>query len=164
MTNDEMSEIVETSDQWIQERTGIRQRHIAADGELTSDLATQAARAILANAGIAAEEIDLLVLATTTPDKTFPATATAVQANIGMDRRYQALSPSVEIRMTMSFSASSASKKAEGFSSPSSASTMRAFTPSRSSDFFKDLARKSRSMVGDVPTKVKTFGAVRRLR
>jgi len=84
MTNDEMSEIVETSDQWIQERTGIRQRHIAADGELTSDLATQAARAILANAGIAAEEIDLLVLATTTPDKTFPATATAVQANIGM--------------------------------------------------------------------------------
>ena len=84
MTNDEMSEIVETSDQWIQERTGIRQRHIAADGELTSDLATQAARAILSNAGIAAEEIDLLVLATTTPDKTFPATATAVQANIGM--------------------------------------------------------------------------------
>ena len=76
--------IVETSDQWIQERTGIRQRHIAADGELTSDLATHAARAILADAGIAAEDVDLLVLATTTPDKTFPATATAVQANLGM--------------------------------------------------------------------------------
>lgn len=83
MTNDDMSEIVETSDQWIQERTGIRQRHIAADGELTSDLATQAGRAILADAGIAPEQVDLIVLATTTPDKTFPATATAVQANLG---------------------------------------------------------------------------------
>ncbi len=83
MTNAEMSEIVETSDSWIQERTGIRQRHIAADGELTSDLATRAAEVILANAGIAADDIDLIVLATTTPDKTFPATATAVQANLG---------------------------------------------------------------------------------
>lgn len=83
MTNDEMSEIVETTDQWIQERTGIRQRHIAADGELTSDLATAAARVILGNAGIAAEQVDLIVLATTTPDKTFPATATAVQAKLG---------------------------------------------------------------------------------
>ena len=84
MTNAEISEIVETSDTWIQERTGIRQRHIAADGEFTSDLATHAANAVLANAGIAAEDVDLIVLATTTPDKTFPATATAVQANIGM--------------------------------------------------------------------------------
>ncbi len=84
MTNDEMSQIVDTSDEWIHERTGIRQRHIAADGEMTSDLATRAATAILANAGIAAEDVDLIVLATTTPDKTFPATATAVQANLGM--------------------------------------------------------------------------------
>ena len=84
LTNEEMSEIVETSDAWIQERTGIQQRHIAADGELTSDLATAAARSILSNAGIAAEQVDLMVLATTTPDKTFPATATAVQANLGM--------------------------------------------------------------------------------
>ncbi|MEP1142231.1 MAG: beta-ketoacyl-ACP synthase III [Henriciella sp.] len=84
MTNAEMSEIVETTDAWIQERTGIRQRHIAADGELTSDLATKAARSILKNAGIAAEQVDLIVLATTTPDKTFPATATAVQAKLEM--------------------------------------------------------------------------------
>ncbi|MEM9181262.1 MAG: beta-ketoacyl-ACP synthase III, partial [Pseudomonadota bacterium] len=83
MSNEEMSTIVETSDQWIQERTGIRQRHIAADGELTSDLATQAATRILKGAGIAAEAVDLIVLATTTPDKTFPATATAVQAKLG---------------------------------------------------------------------------------
>ena len=74
LTNEEMSEIVETSDAWIQERTGIQQRHIAADGELTSDLATAAARSILSNAGIAAEQVDLIVLATTT----------AVQANLGM--------------------------------------------------------------------------------
>lgn len=84
MTNDEMSTIVETSDQWIQERTGIAQRHIAADGELTSDLATAAARSILGNAGMKPEQVDLIVLATTTPDKTFPATATAVQANLGL--------------------------------------------------------------------------------
>lgn len=84
LSNAEMSSIVETSDEWIQERTGIKQRHIAADGELTSDLATHAARAILKDAGIAAEQVDLIVLATTTPDKTFPATATAVQANLEM--------------------------------------------------------------------------------
>ena len=84
LTNAELSEIVETSDEWIYERTGIRQRHIAADDQLTSDLATQAARVILENAGIDASQVDLLVLATTTPDKTFPATATAVQAKLGM--------------------------------------------------------------------------------
>ena len=84
MTNADMSKIVDTSDEWIQERTGIRQRHIAADGELTSDLATAAAKGVLADAGVAAENVDLLVLATTTPDKTFPATATAVQAKLGM--------------------------------------------------------------------------------
>lgn len=76
--------MVDTSDEWIRERTGIRQRHIAADGELTSDLATQAAERILKDAGLTAESVDLIVLATTTPDKTFPATATAVQAKIGM--------------------------------------------------------------------------------
>ena len=84
LTNADMSEIVETSDAWIQERTGIKQRHIAADDELTSDLATKAAKVALANAGIDAGEVDLIVLATTTPDKTFPATATAVQAKLGI--------------------------------------------------------------------------------
>lgn len=82
MTNDDMSKIVDTSDEWIQARTGIKQRHIAADGELTSDLATAAARQALSNAGIAAADVDLIILATTTPDQTFPATATAVQAKL----------------------------------------------------------------------------------
>ncbi len=84
MTNDDMSKIVETSDEWIRERTGIRQRHIADDKQVTSDLAVEAARVALANAGIAAEQVDLIVLATTTPDQTFPATATAVQAKLGI--------------------------------------------------------------------------------
>ena len=84
LTNKELAGMVDTSDEWIQERTGIRQRHIAADGELTSDLATHAARDALANAGMDASEIDLIVLATTTPDQTFPATATAVQAKLGI--------------------------------------------------------------------------------
>ena len=84
MSNAEMSQIVETSDQWIQERTGIRQRHIAADDEMTSDLATHAARRTLKDAGITADQVDLIVLATTPPDKTFPATATAVQAKLEM--------------------------------------------------------------------------------
>ncbi len=83
MANDEMSTIVDTSDQWIRERTGIHQRHIAADGELTSDLAVGASRDALSHAGIEASEVDLIVLATTTPDQTFPATATAVQAKLG---------------------------------------------------------------------------------
>lgn len=84
LTNDELSLKVDTSDEWIRTRTGIGQRHIAADGEYTSDLATHAARAALAHAGIAADEVDLIVLATTTPDHTFPATATQVQANLGI--------------------------------------------------------------------------------
>ena len=82
MTNEEMSTIVDTSDQWIRERTGITQRHIASEGELTSDLAVGAARDALTHAGIAAADVDLIVLATTTPDQTFPATATAVQAKL----------------------------------------------------------------------------------
>ncbi|OZB15331.1 MAG: 3-oxoacyl-ACP synthase, partial [Hyphomonas sp. 34-62-18] len=82
LTNDELSTMVETTDSWIQERTGIKKRHIAADGELTSDIAVQAARRALDAAGMKPEEIDLIVLATTTPDQTFPATATAVQAKL----------------------------------------------------------------------------------
>ena len=82
MSNDEMSTIVDTSDEWIRARTGISQRHIAAEGELTSDLAVGAARDALSHAGIDASEVDLIVLATTTPDQTFPATATAVQAKL----------------------------------------------------------------------------------
>ena len=80
LTNAELSRMVDTSDEWIAQRTGIRERHIAADGEFTSDLAIAAARAALAAAGIDAQSIDLIVLATSTPDNTFPATAVAVQA------------------------------------------------------------------------------------
>ena len=84
LTNSDLSKMVDTSDEWIRERTGIEERHIAADGELTSDLATGAARQALANAGIDASEVDLIVLATTTPDQTFPATATTVQDKLGI--------------------------------------------------------------------------------
>lgn len=84
LTNAELSEMVDTTDEWIVSRSGIKQRHIAADGELTSDLATHAARAALDMAGLTADDIDLIVLATATPDETFPATATVVQKNIGM--------------------------------------------------------------------------------
>ena len=84
LTNTDMSSIVETSDQWIRERTGITQRYIAADNQVTSDLAVEAAKVALANAQIDASQVDLIVLATTTPDKTFPATATAVQAKLGI--------------------------------------------------------------------------------
>ena len=86
MTNEEMSTLVDTSDEWISTRSGIRQRHIAAEGEFTSDIATYAARAALEHAGIAVDEVDLIILATTTPDHTFPATATEVQAKLGMTR------------------------------------------------------------------------------
>ena len=86
VTNAQLADRLRTSDEWIAQRTGIRQRHIAAEGEMTSDLATAAVQAALKHAGVSAEEIDLLVLATTTPDHTFPATATQVQANIGMTR------------------------------------------------------------------------------
>ena len=81
-----LAAMVDTSDQWIVERTGIRQRHIAADGELTSDLAFQAAENALRDAGMAAQDLDMIVLATTTPDNTFPATATKVQAMLGLTR------------------------------------------------------------------------------
>ena len=86
VTNDDLAAGLDTSDAWIVERTGIHQRHIAADGELTSDLAVAAALPALAAAGLTANQIDLVVLATATPDQTFPATATAVQAKLGMTR------------------------------------------------------------------------------
>jgi 3-oxoacyl-[acyl-carrier-protein] synthase-3 len=85
LTNADLGRMVETSDAWIRERTGIERRHIAADGETTSDLAVAAARRALAAAGRTAAEIDLIVLATATPDLTFPATATIVQARLGME-------------------------------------------------------------------------------
>ncbi len=84
LTNDDLTRIVDTSDEWITQRTGIRQRHIAGDGELTSDLAVKAARAALADAGIGIDEIDMIVMATTTPDHTFPAAAVTVQQKLGM--------------------------------------------------------------------------------
>jgi 3-oxoacyl-[acyl-carrier-protein] synthase-3 len=84
ITNDELAKTVDTSDDWIQQRTGIRQRHIAADGELTSDLAVKAAEQALANAGLTGADLDCIVLGTTTPDHTFPATATKVQQRLGM--------------------------------------------------------------------------------
>ena len=83
MTNDELATLVDTSDEWIRERTGIARRYIAGDDETTGTLATDAARAALADAGIEASEVDLIVLATATPDSTFPATATRVQADLG---------------------------------------------------------------------------------
>ncbi|HEY0523262.1 MAG TPA: beta-ketoacyl-ACP synthase III [Stellaceae bacterium] len=86
MTNDELAALVNTSNEWIVQRTGIRQRHIAADGEFCSDLATRAAERALADAGVAASEVDLVIVATATPDNTFPATAARVQANLGMTR------------------------------------------------------------------------------
>ncbi len=86
VTNDELAAQVDTSDAWIQARTGIRERRIAAPGEKTSDLALAASRRALAAAGKEAGELDLIVLATATPDRTFPSTATAVQAGLGMTR------------------------------------------------------------------------------
>ena len=83
VTNADLEERVETSDEWIVERTGIRQRHIAGEGETTSSLATEAARRALEAAGFEPASIDLIVLATATPDQTFPASATIVQHNLG---------------------------------------------------------------------------------
>ncbi len=84
LTNDELARMVDTSDAWIRQRTGIAERHIAADGEVTSDLAVAAARAALDQAGVPASDIDLIVLATSTPDNTFPAAAVTVQEKLGM--------------------------------------------------------------------------------
>lgn len=84
MTNAELAQMVDTSDEWIVERTGIRQRHIVAEGELTSDMAVAAAKVALERAQLEPNDIDLIVLATSTPDNTFPATATAIQNALGI--------------------------------------------------------------------------------
>ena len=86
VTNAELACKLDTSDEWIRQRTGIAQRHVAADGELTSDLALKASEEALRHAGVAADALDLIVLATATPDETFPATAVRVQAALGMTR------------------------------------------------------------------------------
>ena len=84
VSNEELAKTVDTTDEWIVQRTGIRQRHIAAEGQMTSDLATIAARRALEAAGLEPSAIDLIIVATSTPDNTFPATATTVQANLGI--------------------------------------------------------------------------------
>jgi 3-oxoacyl-[acyl-carrier-protein] synthase III len=84
LTNEDLAKSVDTSNEWIVQRTGIRSRHLAAAGEMTSDLALAAAREALADAGLEAGDVDLIVLGTSTPDNTFPATAAAVQAGLGM--------------------------------------------------------------------------------
>jgi len=86
LTNTDLSKIVDTSDEWIRERTGIRARHIAADGELTSDLGIAASRQALVRAGIDPVDIDLVICATATPDRTFPATAVRIQAELGITK------------------------------------------------------------------------------
>ncbi len=87
LTNSDLAKIVDTSDEWIAQRTGIRKRHMAAEGEKTSDMATRAAERALKMAGLTGKDIDAVILATTTPDQTFPATAVTVQDNIGMGDR-----------------------------------------------------------------------------
>ncbi len=84
VTNSELSRMVDTTDEWITQRTGIRERRIAADGETTSAMGIKAAQAALAAAGVDAQSIDLVVLATSTPDNTFPASAVAIQAGLGI--------------------------------------------------------------------------------
>ncbi len=86
LTNADLAARVDTSDVWIVERTGIRQRHIAADGEATSDLGVAAARRALDMAGLTADDVDLVIVATATPDQTFPACATVIQHKLGMTR------------------------------------------------------------------------------
>lgn len=83
LTNHDLAKIVDTTDEWIQQRTGITKRHIAKEGELTSDLATEAAHKALKNAGVMAEDLDLIIVATTSPDRSFPATAVEVQSKLG---------------------------------------------------------------------------------
>ena len=84
VTNEELAGLVDTSDEWITGRTGIRERHIVAEGELTSTMGVIAAKAALADAGLTPDDIDLIVLATSTPDQTFPATAVTIQAELGI--------------------------------------------------------------------------------
>jgi 3-oxoacyl-[acyl-carrier-protein] synthase III len=84
LTNSDLEQVVETTDDWIVQRTGIRSRHIAAEGETTADLGEKAARAALEDADVSIDDIDLIVLATSTPNHTFPATAVEIQARLGM--------------------------------------------------------------------------------
>ena len=84
LTNHDLEKMVETSDEWIQQRSGIKQRHIAAEGQSTGDMAIEAARMAIANSGIAPGDIDAVIVATTTPDQTFPAVAVKVQAALGL--------------------------------------------------------------------------------
>jgi len=86
LTNADLARKVDTSDEWIVQRTGIRERHIAAEGEKTSDLGLAAAKIALTNAGMNADEVDLIVLATSTPDQTFPASAVTIQDGLGITR------------------------------------------------------------------------------
>mgnify|MGYP003455008055 CR=1 FL=1 len=85
LSNRDLAQVVDTSDDWIRTRTGIQQRHIVADGELTSTMGTMAARRALDHAGLKPEDIDLIILATSTPDQTFPATAVTIQAELGIN-------------------------------------------------------------------------------
>jgi 3-oxoacyl-[acyl-carrier-protein] synthase III len=85
VTNDELAQRIDTSDQWIVERTGIKSRYVAGEGETTASLATEAARNALDHAGLSPSDIDLIVLATATPDQTFPSSATKVQATLGIN-------------------------------------------------------------------------------
>jgi 3-oxoacyl-[acyl-carrier-protein] synthase-3 len=84
VTNEELAQKVDTTDEWIRQRTGIRQRHIAAEGEMTSDLGGAAAKEAMAQAGVKPGDIDLIICATSTPDETFPATATRIQERLGV--------------------------------------------------------------------------------
>ncbi len=86
VSNDDLAKMVDTSDAWIVERTGIKRRHIASEGETTSDLALEAAKRALKHADIGPADLDLVIVATTTPDETFPSTATRIQARLGMTR------------------------------------------------------------------------------
>ncbi|BAF88292.1 beta-ketoacyl-ACP synthase III [Azorhizobium caulinodans] len=86
LTNADLAEMVDTSDEWIVQRTGIKERHVAAEGEFTSALGLKAAQAALADAGLVADDIDLIILATSTPDQTFPATAVTIQSELGITR------------------------------------------------------------------------------
>lgn len=88
MTNTDLEAMVDTTDAWIRTRSGIERRHFAADGQMTSDLATRAARAALADAGLEPNDIDAIIVATSTPDLTFPSAATMVQGQLGMTRGF----------------------------------------------------------------------------
>ena len=88
LTNNDLSKDVDTSDEWITERTGIKERRIADDSETTSSLGIEAAKKAIQNAGISSKDIDLIVVATATPDNTFPATATSIQSGLGIKKGY----------------------------------------------------------------------------